>query len=246
MKKLSLPIITAGLLIWAQSASAGPVGKVGVMVFDVVNNISSSCFDGDACDLSGTAGVVLMAGAVGDWTINITTGIGYPSAGSPNNVNVDLNSVNATSAVGGTVKVLLTQPDYVDAGTHLYKTDIGGTTDGSLTFKTFMDDLNDHISQGGFINFTDACSDLVSTIGPLGSGAIAGSATGAFTSGRAGCAAGYSVTLEATIVHDALPGEALQLTSFDAEVTQTPEPSTMILLGFGMAALGWRSRRKQS
>jgi len=239
MRKLSLPIITAGLLIWAQSASAGPVG---IRVVDVINNDSATCFDGQACDANPVAGAVTLIASVGDWITTVTTGLGYPVLGSPSSLHVDLNSTTVLSNSGGTLQLFLTQPDYIDSGTHVYKTDFGGTTNGTISYDTFMDDANDTGFNGGFINLDDFCSDLVTSIGPQGPGAFLASATGAFTSGRAGCADGYSVTTVATIVHQA--GDLI--TSFDAETKQIPEPSTMILVGLGAAALGWRGRRKQS
>jgi hypothetical protein len=240
MRKLSLPIITAGLLLWTQPASAGPVG---IKVLDVIANVSVTCFDGDACDSNALVGQVTLVAAVGSWLSTVSTGSGYPLLGSPNKMIVDLNSVTLQNNGGGTLKLFLTQPDYTDSGTHLYKTDIGGTTNGTISYQVFMDDLNDTTSIfAPFIDFDDFCSDLVSSIGTQGPGAFSASTTDAFTSGRALCATGYSVTTVATIIHQA--GDLI--TSFDAETREIPEPSTMILVGLGAAALGWRGRRKQS
>src|SRR5688572_11527212 len=66
--------------------------------------------DGGAGDSSATDGLVVFMGALGDWNVNVTTGISRPIIGSELVPMLDLNSLNVTSNSGpaGSIKLELT------------------------------------------------------------------------------------------------------------------------------------------
>lgn len=64
--------------------------------------------DGGAGDSNSTNGAVTWIRSLGVWTVNVSTGIGYPLFGSPSWPYLDLNSVN-TSTAPGTLTITLTQ-----------------------------------------------------------------------------------------------------------------------------------------
>jgi len=174
-----------------------------------------------AGDANATAGVVTFIGGIGAWTVNVTTGLSkplFPASG----LHMDLNSVNVTSAGGGSLTILLTDPDWATLPGPA-TTLVGGTTGGSVSFDTYYD--------AGNAAFT--LTTLIASLGPFGPGAFSGTA-----SGNIAAAAPFSVTMRAQITHT---GPAS--TSFDYELI--PEPATMLMFGLGLLGLGALSRRRQ-
>ena len=177
------------------------------------------------------AGVVSYSGAVGDWIVNVTTGISKPVFGPV--PKTDLNSVNVSSSnSGGTLVIGFSDVDF----TWLYNPveavlRVGGTTNGNVQLRVSIDDDNDAF--GGL---------------PLGSSST--SVVTGFYSGGAfsdtvyfdGAATGtFSLSTEVAITH----GVGVNSTSLDAELTVTPEPGSIALCG--LAVLGfavYRRRRK--
>lgn len=88
----------------------------------------------------GNTGVLTFIGAVGAFTVNVTTGISQPGSvsGSPPAGEIamlDLNSVNAASSTGGTLTILLENNNYSGTGTLTDVSSIGGaqTAGSSMT-----------------------------------------------------------------------------------------------------------------
>lgn len=118
------------------------------------------------------------------------------------------------STGAGTLTIVSNQTGYTPGGTINFAGAVGGTFTGTTTFKWFA---------GGNLLGTD-------TLGP-GADAGGGGAT-------ASVPTPYDVRLEASITH---PGAGT--TSFDQNL-RVPEPTTLILLGLGLASLGLLGRRK--
>ncbi len=58
-------------------------------------------WDQGAGDLNGSLGAVSFSGSVGNWAINVTTGLSAPALGSSTSPALDLNSVDLILAGGG-------------------------------------------------------------------------------------------------------------------------------------------------
>ncbi len=157
---LSVFVLFVFVLCKTPDANAGFVltlddlGTTGIDVIVVDEGpAGTSTTKGDSTHVDavfGTAGLIQYAGTVGDFDINVTTGISKPLIGP---ATLDLSSVNVTSLVGGSVPstlvIMLTDTDF--SGTAISITDaIGGTTTGTVdvVFGS-IDPLNMEFGIGG-------------------------------------------------------------------------------------------------
>jgi len=181
--------------------------------------------DGGLGDSSALAGLVLFNGPLGDWNINVTTGMSKPVAGSAEQPLLDLNSINmSSSGPAGSITLELTDTDFASQPNAAHVgTVIGGTTYGNVTFRSFFDAANQAFGQG-----------LELTSSTFGSGAFSGTGWSSLQALNP-----YSLTLLVTIASDGRPLP----TSFDAGI-QVPEPASLLLVGSGLLALGFVARRR--
>ena len=212
-------VATAGIdVIVADALGAGATSSGGFLTTDA--------------DGSPTSGVVFFMGPVGGFNVNITTGLSKPAIGDLYEALLDLNSVNVSGARGGTLDIWLTDTDFLVAGqprsTRLVS-EIGGTTQGSVSFQQILDLDNYEFATGsGDFVYVDQ--------GPF---------TGAFSSTTSRPvdlgADPFSLTEKVRITHTA----GGQITSFDAiSSVPVPEPATMLLLGAGLVCFGVVGRKK--
>lgn len=175
-------------------------------------------------------GVLAHNGPIGNWIVNVTTGTGTPVTGTPTMPVIDLNSLVVSNTLGGTLTMMLTETSLIGSGgSDLFLGAIGGTVSNNP---------GTTLQYSAYVDSTNAAFGTETTVGNalFNSGAFAYSqATYAQTASL------YSVTQTVTIT--ALPGNLNTNVSFNGELSMVPEPATLAILGFGLAALGVARRR---
>jgi hypothetical protein len=170
-------------------------------------------------------GVVIFAGAIGGWSLSVTTGIMDPVFANP---LLDLNSVDATVTSPDPLTLTLSANDY-PGPVPSFTAHIGGTLGAghSLTYKAYVSDsnnLNDTQTQiGNTMSFSNP--SLVSFSGDTGGGSAS--------------AALYSLT-QVVVLSATRPG----ISSFDANINAVPEPTSVVLFGTLLIGAGVTLRRR--
>jgi hypothetical protein len=178
--------------------------------------------DNSPLDSNPAVGAITFIGAIGSWTLNVTTGVSKPVIGSAEAPHMDLSSFNAeTTSAGGRLRFGVSDIDFTGEGG--LALNVGGTTGGTISFDLWGADDNNYFSAGQFITgFT-----------PFSGPAFSGSTGGTFDATDT-----FSLTVLADIFHTGVAA-----TSFNAEV-KVPEPGTLILLGSGLIILAGYGRKK--
>jgi hypothetical protein len=203
------------LVATTQVASAGAILELS----DGITTVS--VLDGGAGDINAATGAITYYGSIGNFSMNVTTGLSKPVIGGVNNPKLDLNSINVSSSGGGTLTIRLTDDGFGSSGYPGWETLIGGVTGGTISL------VSSYTLDGG-------TEQEISNLGPFSAGAFSASVhqfTGILTGS-------YSLSLAATIVHSSAANS-----SFNAEIQPNPEPSTLALLG--AAAVGFAALRRR-
>jgi hypothetical protein len=220
MKKLSTILVILFLTVFSVVgiASATPT----LWLTDGTTSVTIA--DGGGLDLNPVVGAVTFSGSLGNFNVNVTTGITHPIIGSPSMPQMDLNSVNVSSQAGGSLDIYFSEVGFsLDPSLSGFFSSIGGTTDGIVSASSYLG---------------SSLFDLSTQIGALGPyGPIAFSEQDAWSGSPT---APFSLTLMASINHTGFG----QSTSFDFDLTPIPEPATMILLGTGLIGLAGIGRKK--
>ncbi len=189
--------------------------------------------DGALNDMIGDAGIIGYFGTLGNFTINMTTGLTKPAIGDEDAPLMDIISFNSTSNSnsGGTLTVMFTDTGFTSTDPLTYMSSIGGTTSGELTYQTYRDESNTAFGM----------SSLLADMGPLMGSPFAFSADQ--RTKIASVMDPFSLTMVITIDH----AHENMNTSFDAELRgSNPEPVTAALSVMGMAGLLSSVRRRRA
>jgi hypothetical protein len=182
-------------------------------------------------------GVVNFTGALGSFTVNVTTGLSKPTLGNANLAFMDLNSVNVSGGAADTLLIELTDTGFSLTGNPALATQLstgGGTltagAGSSVDFTAAVD-----TGAGGTNEFTYPAGTAI-TSGPFGSGAFAFS-----QSNQVALGGPFAMSQKVFINLTAGGG----IVSFDHEhKVLVPEASSLALLLPGLAPLGLVLRRR--
>lgn len=217
LMKLLKNVVAAAFAVVLAAGSVG--AKADVMM--TIDDLSTAGVDWSSGALP-SGSVVFHGGAVGSWTISNTTALGD---GWSDIFGIDLNSLSASSAAGGTLRIRFTETDLAFGnGAPLSVTSaIGGTTQGTVSYASWIDDSN--------VAFGQAQQLFAGT-----SNGIAFSAGG---NAMAAVSSPFSLTLQVDINHI-----GKKMTSFDFSAS-VPEPSSVALLGVALLGAGAATRRRR-
>ncbi len=209
-----------GRMILAVAFASATV-SMGTPLTLTLNDGSSSVtiVDGGSGDSNSTTGAVTWIGGLGVWSVNVSTGLGYPASGTLTWPYLDLNSINKSKAAG-TLTILLTQGGFDPNSPPGFAFNIGGTTNGSVQA---------YACAGVDLGNCDQYS-----LGPFPNGAFSGSLSFPFNNVEEE----YQLGLKVVITHAGAANS-----SFDAEIEPVPEPGTYALIGAGLLGLGLLRRR---
>jgi hypothetical protein len=209
----------------AAIAGLATVAEAGPLTLKLTSGaVTQTITDNDA------DGVVLFIGSLGNFSVNVTTGLSGPALAGPY-PHMDLNSVNLANPAGGTIQIALSQTGFTSPADVLpFLVTWGGTLSG----------LGSTASIDVFIDTDDALFSTngtnVGDLGPFGAGAFSGS-----QSGVAPVDGSFSVSIFLNI---ALGQNGLY--SGDTELQQVPVPGMLGLMGLALLGLGFAANRRRA
>lgn len=231
---LAFAAVLTGGVVAAVVPSAHAVAML--QLSDTVTTILIN--DNGAGDLNPAAGVVLFSGGLGDFFINVSTGLTKPTLNTAGEAETDLNSVDVSLVSGpfpNTLTISFTDVDFtVPIGLATSIIAFGGTAQGTVSYSAYLDNTNTPFGMG----------TLLAALGPFGPGAFGVTGGGVVTTSDP-----FSLTSVVSITHPQGSNGGTASSSFDASIRIVPEPATLLLIGSVLlvaAAVSRRIRRAAS
>jgi hypothetical protein len=201
-------VFAVGVLVIAQPAESAHKISLsdGLNTIVIADQDFAPLVPGTGEDFYDQDGIVAWTGSIGTWIINVTTGLSKPLVGP---AQLTLSSVNVSGGAG-TLTIMHTDTDFTYLGGLSALAGIGGTTHGSVQYKSFFDASNAEFGQGTLVaNF--GMADYTRT----------GSAFSGTQSGLASLSQPYSLTQVVTINHS-----GMAVSSFGANVSAVAVPES--------------------
>ena len=215
-------LVAAGALIGASVAHALPT-----MTISAPGETDIVVEDGGVGDTDGAAnGRILFNVDIGSFISVGSAAFTKPFLGT-DALQID-TAFTAVSSAPGDLTVTFSETDFKLNGTPTFLSSIGGTTDGEVTYQTYVDDSNALNGQ----------AVQVGDLGPFTTLAFSGLDTGSAT-----VSTPFSMTQVINVSHDR--AGRTDITTGDANL-RVPVPATLGLLGVGLIGLGWLGRRRAS
>ena len=215
-----LLLLAVGVLALAALPLAHAVPTAVLQISDGLGHTVTVADQGSG-DQSNSEGAVTFNGYIGNFFLNVSTGISKPLLGSQTWPLLDLSSVNVSGATGGTLTILFSDNNF-GASAGGVMASIGGTSYGTVSYSTYYDASNSLL----------ATSSLMTSQGLLG-GVFSGSAYSELA-----LTDPYSLTQKLMITHSGIGA-----TSFNAELKVPDGGSTVALLGAVLVGLeGFRRK----